>query len=140
MTSLWTSKIYYMFGFLFVCYGLMIVTTACTTVLLVYFLLCAEDYRWQWRAFIGAGMTGGYVFLNALGFWATRVSFGGLTGAVLYVGYSALVGFLVFVLTGTVEHLSSERDDPNVWQVLLASWHPMNLSIASMGQSKWIDL
>ena len=100
MTSLWTSKIYYMFGFLFICYGLMIITSACTTILLVYFLLCAEDYRWQWRAFFGAGMTGGYVFLNALGFWATRISFGGLTGAVLYVGYSALISFLVFVLTG----------------------------------------
>lgn len=100
MTSLWTSKIYYMFGFLFVCYGLMIITTAATTVLLVYFLLCAEDYRWHWRAFAGAGMTGGYVFINALIFWMTRVSFGGLTGAVLYIGYSALIGFLVFLLTG----------------------------------------
>jgi transmembrane 9 superfamily protein 2/4 len=100
MTSLWTSKIYYMFGFLFICYGLMVLTSASTTILLVYFLLCAEDYRWQWRAFLGAGMTGGYVFLNALGFWVTRVSFGGMTGAVLYVGYSALISFLVFVLTG----------------------------------------
>lgn len=100
MTSLWTNKIYYMFGFLFLCYGLMIITSAATTILLVYFLLCAENYRWQWRSFIGAGMTGGYVFLNALIFWATRVSFGGLTGAVLYVGYSALIGFLVFILTG----------------------------------------
>lgn len=100
MTSLWTSKIYYMFGFLFLCYGLMIITSAATTVLLVYFLLCAENYRWHWRAFAGAGMTGGYVFLNALIFWATRVSFGGLTGAVLYVGYSALIGFVVFILTG----------------------------------------
>jgi hypothetical protein len=100
MNSLWTNKIYYMFGFLFLCYGLMIITTAATTVLHVYFLLCAEDYLWQWRAFAGAGMTGGYVFLNALIFWATRVSFGGLTGAVLYVGYSALIGLLVFILTG----------------------------------------
>ncbi|DAA74760.1 TPA_exp: Uncharacterized protein A8136_3076 [Trichophyton benhamiae CBS 112371] len=102
MTSLWTNKIYYMFGFLFLCYGLMIMTSATTTILLVYFLLCAEDYRWHWRAFIGAGMTGGYVFLNALIFWATRVSFGGVTGAVLYLGYSALLAFLVFVLTGTI--------------------------------------
>lgn len=102
MTSLWTNKIYYMFGFLFLCYGLMIITTAATTVLLVYFLLCGENYRWHWRAFGGAGMTGGYVFLNALLFWATRVSFGGLTGAVLYVGYSALIGFIVFILTGMV--------------------------------------
>jgi hypothetical protein len=100
MTSLWTNKIYYMFGFLFLCYGLMIITSAATTILLVYFLLCAENYRWHWRAFAGAGMTGGYVFINALIFWATRVSFGGLTGAVLYVGYSALIGFVVFILTG----------------------------------------
>lgn len=100
MTSLWTNKIYYMFGFLFLCYGLMIMTTAATTVLLTYFLLCAENYRWHWRAFAGAGMTGAYVFANALIFWATRVSFGGLTGAVLYMGYSALIGFVVFILTG----------------------------------------
>ncbi|KAL4880617.1 hypothetical protein BJY04DRAFT_191109 [Aspergillus karnatakaensis] len=107
MTSLWTNKIYYMFGFLFLCYGLMIVTTAATTVLLVYFLLCAENYRWHWRAFGGAGMTGVYVFLNALLFWATRVSFGGLTGAVLYVGYSALIGFVVFILTGSIGFIAS---------------------------------
>lgn len=106
MTSLWTNKIYYMFGFLFLCYGLMIMTSATTTILLVYFLLCAEDYRWHWRAFIGAGMTGGYVFLNALIFWATRVSFGGVTGAVLYLGYSALLAFLVFVLTGKFHPIS----------------------------------
>ncbi|ODM22424.1 hypothetical protein SI65_00012 [Aspergillus cristatus] len=107
MTSLWTNKIYYMFGFLFICYGLMIITTAATTVLLVYFLLCAENYRWHWRSFAGAGMTGGYVFLNALLFWATRVSFGGLTGAVLYVGYSALIGFVVFILTGSIGFFAS---------------------------------
>jgi transmembrane 9 superfamily protein 2/4 len=105
MNSLWTSKIYYMFGFLFLCYGLMVITTAATTILLVYFMLCAEDYRWSWRAFNGAGMTGFYVFVNALIFWATRVSFGGLTGAVLYVGYSALIGFLVFILTGELHSL-----------------------------------
>lgn len=107
MNSLWTNKIYYMFGFLFICYGLMIITTAATTVLLVYFLLCAENYRWHWRAFAGAGMTGGYVFLNALLFWATRVSFGGLTGAVLYVGYSALIGFVAFILTGSIGFFAS---------------------------------
>lgn len=100
LTSLWTGRIYYMFGFLFICYGIMILTSACTTILLVYFLLCAEDYRWQWRAFLGSGMTGVYVFVIALWFWLTRISFGGLTGAILYVAYSALIGFLVFILTG----------------------------------------
>jgi transmembrane 9 superfamily member 2/4 len=108
MNSLWTNKIYYMFGFLFLCYGLMTITTASTTVLLVYFMLCAEDYRWPWRAFAGAGMTGLYVFGYALFFWITRVSFGGLSGAVLYLGYSALMGFLVFIMTGQLG-LSPQR-------------------------------
>ncbi|KAF9890117.1 hypothetical protein FE257_006278 [Aspergillus nanangensis] len=107
MHSLWTNKIYYMFGFLFLCYGLMIMTAASATVLLVYFLLCAENYRWHWRAFAGAGMTGVYVFLNAFLFWIMRVSFGGLTGAVLYVGYSALIGFAVFILTGSIGFFAS---------------------------------
>ena len=107
LTSLWTGRIYYMFGFLFLTYGIMVLTSACTTILLVYFLLCAEDYRWQWRAFLGSGMTGVYVFVIALWFWVTRISFGGLTGAVLYVGYSALIGFLVFVLTGSIGFLAS---------------------------------
>ncbi|KAI1925055.1 Transmembrane 9 super member 2 [Ophidiomyces ophidiicola] len=107
MNSLWTGKIYYMFGFLFLCYGMMVMMSATTTILLVYFLLCAEDYRWQWRSFIGAGMTGGYVFVNALIFWGTRVSFGGLTGTVLYLGYSALLSFLACVLTGSIGFFAS---------------------------------
>lgn len=106
ITSLWTGRIYYMFGFLFLCYGIMILTSACVTVLLTYFLLCAEDYRWQWRAFLGSGFTGVYVFIVALWFWLTRISFGGLTSAILYLGYSALIAFLVFVLTGTFPHTS----------------------------------
>lgn len=107
--SLWTSMIYYMFGFLFLSYGLMVITTACSTVLLVYFLLCAEDYRWHWRAFLGAGMTGAYVFAMALTFWTLRISVSGLTGAVLYIGYSFLLGFLSFVLTGQSQAFPSRR-------------------------------
>lgn len=45
-------------------------------------------------------MTGGYVCLNALIFWASRISFATLTGTVLYLGYSVLLGLLVFILTG----------------------------------------
>lgn len=139
MTSLWTSKIYYMFGFLFICYGLMLLTSACTTVLLVYFMLCAEDYRWQWRAFAGAGMTGGYVFLNALGFWAMKISFGGLTGTVLYIGYSALIGFLVFLLSGTLNPPDCLTKLLTPLQARSASLPPLPFRTASMGQLRSIE-
>jgi transmembrane 9 superfamily protein 2/4 len=100
MSSIWFSKVYYMFGFLFLCYGLMIITCAAVTVLMVYFLLCSENYHWHWRAFTTAGASAGYVFANALIYWITKLQLGGLAGSVLYIGYSALISFLFFILTG----------------------------------------
>lgn len=107
MSSIWFSKIYYMFGFLFLCYGLMIITCAAVTVLMVYFLLCAENYNWQWRAFLAAGTSAGYVFANALIYLISKLSLGGLSGTVLYIGYSALLSFLFFILTGAIGFFSS---------------------------------
>lgn len=89
-----------MFGFLFLCYGLMIVVCAAVTILMTYFLLCGENYNWQWRSFFAAGTTGGYVFLNCLLYLATKIQLGGLAGVVLYVGYSALISLLFFILSG----------------------------------------
>lgn len=100
MNNMWLGRVYYMFGFLFLCYGIMILTCAAVTVLLVYFLLCSENYHWQWRAFTAAGASAGYVFAYALIYWITRISFSSFTSAVLYIGYSALISFLFFILTG----------------------------------------
>ncbi|AEO60735.1 hypothetical protein MYCTH_2096246 [Thermothelomyces thermophilus ATCC 42464] len=107
MSSIWFSKIYYMFGFLFLCYVLMIMTCAAVTVLMVYFLLCAENYNWQWRAFMAAGTTAGYMFLNAIIYWISKLSLGGFAGSVLYIGYSLLISFLFFILTGSIGFFAS---------------------------------
>ena len=104
MSSIWFSRIYYMFGFLFVCYVLMIMTCASVTILMVYFLLCSENYNWQWRAFLAAGMTGGYIFANSMFYLVTKLRLSSLAGAVLYMGYSALISFLFFILTGMSNH------------------------------------
>lgn len=107
MSSIWFSKVYYMFGFLFLCYGLMIITCAAVTVLMVYFLLCSENYHWHWRAFMTAGASAFYVFANALIYWATKLQLSGLAGSVLYIGYSALISFLFFILTGSIGFFAS---------------------------------
>lgn len=105
MSSIWFSKFYYMFGFLFLCYFLMIITCAAVTILLVYYLLCSEDYHWHWRAFLTAGASALYIFLNAVAYWVTKLQLGGVAGGVLYLGYSALLSFLFFILTGEQPHL-----------------------------------
>ena len=100
MPSIWFGKVYYMFGFLFVCFGLMVITCAAVTVLVIYFLLCSENYHWQWRAFFTAGASALYIFLNALLYWLSHVRLTGLVGNVLYLGYIALISFLLLILTG----------------------------------------
>ncbi|EFX05714.1 endosomal integral membrane protein [Grosmannia clavigera kw1407] len=107
MSSIWFSKIYYMFGFLFLCYGLMIITCAAVTVLMVYFLLCAENYHWQWRSFLAAGTTSVYIFANAIIYWVSKLSLSNMSGSVLYVGYTLLISFLFFVLAGSIGFFSS---------------------------------
>ena len=100
MNSLWFARVYYMFGFLFLSYGLMILTCAAVTVMLVYYLLCAENHRWQWRAFNSAGAGSLFVFAFALVYWLWKLRFAGLTSTVLFVGYSLLISFLFYILTG----------------------------------------
>ncbi|KAM3511528.1 hypothetical protein MY11210_004814 [Beauveria gryllotalpidicola] len=107
MNSIWFSRVYYMFGFLFLCYSLMVVVCATVTILLTYFLLCSENYRWQWRSFLAAGMSGGYIFLNCLLYLITKLKLGGFAGMVLYVGYSALISFLFFILAGSIGYFAS---------------------------------
>ncbi|KAI7372368.1 hypothetical protein KC328_g17300 [Hortaea werneckii] len=102
MNSLWSHRIYYMFGFLFLSYGLLIVTSAAVTILMIYFVLCAENYHWQWRAFASSGASALYVFAYSLLYWARMLKFSSFTGGLLYMGYSLLVSFLWFVMTGTI--------------------------------------
>lgn len=110
MNSIWFSRIYYMFGFLFLCYSLMLVSSAAVTILMVYFLLCAEDYHWQWRAFVTSGASAIYVFAYALLYWIRTLSFSSWTSGVLYLGYSSLISALWFLLTGELSDVGSCAD------------------------------
>lgn len=103
MSSLWSNRIYYMFGFLFLSFGLLVVTSAAVTILMIYFLLCQENYHWQWRAFASSGASAIYVFAYSLLYWARMLSFSSFTGGLLYFGYSILLSFLWFLLSGKLE-------------------------------------
>ena len=139
MNNMWFGKVYYMFGFLFLCYGIMIITTAAVTILLVYFLLCAENYHWQWRAFCTAGASAGYVFANALLYWIRNIKFGSFTSGVLYAGYSLLISFLFFILTGE-QYLTllAMRELNDRTQVLLVSSQAGHLCTGFTDRSKLI--
>ncbi|KAG1514805.1 hypothetical protein G6F52_009831 [Rhizopus delemar] len=45
-TSFWTYKIYYVYGFMLLVFILLLIVSACVSIVSTYFLLNSEDHRW----------------------------------------------------------------------------------------------
>jgi transmembrane 9 superfamily protein 2/4 len=100
MNSIWFHRIYYGIGFLFLVFGVLIMTCSQVAILMCYFHMCNEDYHWSWRAFLTAGATGFYVYAYAFLYYFTKLDINSFTSTVLYFGYSSIISFLVTVMTG----------------------------------------
>lgn len=87
LSSLFGNRAYYAFGFLFLTFLVVSLTTATVTVLFIYFILCAEEYRWQWRSFLIGGGSAFWLFTYGVWYWASRLSLDSFTSVVLYFGY-----------------------------------------------------
>lgn len=106
MSSLWMDQYYYVFGFLFLTFAILLLTCAEITVLFNYFQICGEDYRWWWRSFTTGGATALYVFGYSFHYFKQLETNSPATYA-LYFGYMALISFGLYLITGTVGFLSS---------------------------------
>lgn len=125
LNSIWSSQMYYMFGFLFLVFLILVITCSggwrvfilCfseddddqlfppipeTTVLLCYFHLCAEDYQWWWRSFLTSGFTAVYLFIYCCHYFVTKLQIEDTASTFLYFGYTLIMVFLFFLLTGSI--------------------------------------
>ncbi|KAK8582015.1 hypothetical protein V6N13_145003 [Hibiscus sabdariffa] len=102
LTSIWLHQFYYIFGFLFIVFVILIVTCAEITVVLCYFQLCSEDYLWWWRSYLTSGSSALYLFLYAAFYFFTKLKITKPVSGVLYFGYMLIASYAFFVLTGTI--------------------------------------
>ncbi|KAJ9167651.1 hypothetical protein P3X46_019266 [Hevea brasiliensis] len=102
LTSIWLNQFYYIFGFLFLVFIILIVTCAEITVVLCYFQLCSEDYLWWWRSYLTSGSSALYLFLYATFYFFTKLEITKFVSGVLYFGYMLIASYAFFVLTGTI--------------------------------------
>lgn len=102
LNSIWSAQMYYMFGFLFLVFIILVITCAETTVLLCYFHLCAEDYHWWWRSYLTSGFTAVYLFLYCCHYFYTKLQIDDAASSFLYFGYTAIMVLLFNLLTGTI--------------------------------------
>lgn len=105
MSSIWMDQYYYVFGFLGVVYTILVVTCAEISIVLCYFQLCSEDYRWWWRSLVTPGATSVYVFLYSMAYFSRLESNMAVT-YMLYFGYMTLISVGVFLITGLVGFFS----------------------------------
>ena len=101
LASVWMDYYYYVFGFLFLVFLILIITCAEITILFTYFQLCSEDYHWWWRSFSNGGSTAIYVFLYSVVYFK-QLEASNLATYVMYFGYMGLACAGLFVMLGFV--------------------------------------
>lgn len=106
LASVWMEFYYYVFGFLFLVFIILIITCAEITILFTYFQLCSENYQWWWKSFCNAGSTSIYVFLYSI-LYFSRLEANTPVTYVLYFGYMSLVCIGLFMMMGCIGVLSS---------------------------------
>jgi len=104
--SLWLHQYFYLFPFVFLVFLIACVTCAEITIVMCYFQLIAEDYRWWWRSFLTSGCAALYMFIYSVIYFATRLHINRLVSVVLYFSYTIIVCTLFFLMCGSVGFLS----------------------------------
>ncbi|KAA8497225.1 Transmembrane 9 superfamily member 7 [Porphyridium purpureum] len=109
LNSIWQNQVYYMFGFLFLVFVILVLTCAEMSIVFTYLALSHEDYKWWWHAFGTSASSGIYVLLYSLYYLISQPGFRGMSfvSVIIYLGYMALVSFGFALLCGAVGFYSS---------------------------------
>lgn len=106
-TAIWQNQFYYLFGFLFLVFCILVVSCAQISIVMTYFQICGEviiaeidvlnlftvflvqqDYRWWWRSFIVSGGSAIYILFYSIFYFFTKLSITELIPTLLYMGYT----------------------------------------------------
>uniref|UniRef100_A0A4X2L0M8 Transmembrane 9 superfamily member n=1 Tax=Vombatus ursinus TaxID=29139 RepID=A0A4X2L0M8_VOMUR len=101
-SAIWENQFYYLFGFLFLVFIILVVSCSQISIVMVYFQLCAEDYRWWWRNFLVSGGSAFYVLIYAIFYFVNKLDIVEFIPSLLYFGYTALMVLSFWLLTGTI--------------------------------------
>ncbi|KAM7385936.1 hypothetical protein PAMP_001976 [Pampus punctatissimus] len=106
-TSFWAYKIYYVYGFMMLVLVILCIVTVCVTIVCTYFLLNAEDYRWQWTSFLSAASTAVYVYMYSFYYYFFKTKMYGLFQTSFYFGYMAVFSTALGIMCGAVGYMGT---------------------------------
>ncbi|XP_063376342.1 transmembrane 9 superfamily member 4 [Cydia fagiglandana] len=100
--ALWENQFYYLFGFLFLVFCILVVSVSQISIVMVYFQLCGEDYHWWWKSFIVSGGSAVYILIYSIFYFFTKLEITEFIPTLLYIGYTGLMVLTFWLLTGTI--------------------------------------
>jgi transmembrane 9 superfamily protein 2/4 len=123
LASTWMGHYYNTFGFMLLTLFIASATCAFTSVVITYFRLRREDYRWWWSSLTTAGAIGLYIFLYS--FITRRHELTSLVALSIFLLYMALVSLGIACMFGFVGVMANiwftkrmystlQRDRPNL--------------------------
>eukprot|EP00184_Porphyridium_aerugineum_P005163 CAMPEP_0184697166 /NCGR_PEP_ID=MMETSP0313-20130426/4217_1 /TAXON_ID=2792 /ORGANISM="Porphyridium aerugineum, Strain SAG 1380-2" /LENGTH=646 /DNA_ID=CAMNT_0027155929 /DNA_START=246 /DNA_END=2186 /DNA_ORIENTATION=+ len=109
LNSIWQKQVYYMFGFLFLVFIILILTCAEMSIVFSYLTLSNEDYKWWWQAFLTSASSGMYVWLYSFYYLLTQPGFRGINivSILIYIGYMSLISIAFALMTGCIGFYAS---------------------------------
>jgi transmembrane 9 superfamily protein 2/4 len=126
LASAWMGFYYNTFGFMLFTLFITIVSCAFTSVVITYFRLRREDYRWWWSSLTTAGAIGLYIFLYSIFYSRKELEMmTSLVGHSIFFLYMALVSLGIAFMFGFVGVMANiwftkrmystlQRDRPNL--------------------------
>ncbi|KAL3315202.1 Transmembrane 9 superfamily member 3 [Cichlidogyrus casuarinus] len=106
-TSFWGYKTYYVFGFTFLVILIMLIVVSCVSIVCTYFVLNAEDYRWQWISFLSGASVAVYVYLYAIFYFMFKTRMFGFFQTTFYFSYMVMFCVGIGLMCGAVSFLAS---------------------------------
>jgi len=90
---------------MFLVFVILSIVTVCVTIVVTYFLLNNEDYRWPWTSFAAASSTAGYVLLYSIYYFFVKTKMSGFFQTLFYFCYMLIFCIALGVMCGTVGYL-----------------------------------
>jgi len=101
-SAIYENQFYYLFGFLFLVFIILAISCSQISIVMVYFQLCGEDYRWWWRSFVVSGGSAVYVAAYSLFYFVTKLEIDEFVPCLLYFSYTVIMVATFWLLTGTI--------------------------------------
>lgn len=106
-SAIYENQFYYLFGFLFLVFIILAISCSQISIVMVYFQLCGEDYRWWWRSFIVSGGSAVYVAAYSVFYFCTKLEIDEFVPTLLYFSYTIIMVITFWLLTGTIGFYSA---------------------------------